>query len=99
MGEDVENSEKSVILWTEYMKYKTKLRGFEFSKLENILRHSEERYLDTTTQRVIAVGKHDQRLVIIPYELHGNDIIPVTIHATTRQQINFRLKTGRFIYG
>lgn len=85
----MENPEKSVILWTEYMKYKTELRGF--SKLENILLHSEERFFDTTTQRVIAVGKHDQRLVIIPYEKHGNEITPVTIHATTRQQINFRL--------
>ena len=95
----MENPEKSVVLWTEYMKYKTELRGFELSKLDNILRHAEERYFDTTTQRVIAVGKHDQRLVLIPYEKHGNEITPVTIHATTRQQINFRLKSGRFIYG
>jgi hypothetical protein len=81
------------------MKYRAKLREFELSKVENILRHSAERYLDTATQRLIVVGKHDDRVVIIPYVKHGNEITPVTIHATTRQQINFRLKTGRFIYG
>ena len=90
---------KSVIIWTDYMKYRAKLRGFKLSKIENILRHSAERYLDTATQRLIVVGKYDDILVIIPYENHGNEISPVTIHATTRQQINFRLKTGRFIYG
>ncbi len=63
------------------------------------MRHSAEKYHDTATQRLIVVGKHDDKLVIIPYEKHGKEISPVTIHATTRQQINFRLKTGRFIYG
>ena len=90
--------EESVIIWTDYMKYRAKLRGFELSKVENILRHSAERYLDTATQRLIVVGTHDDRLVTILYEKHGNEIIPVTIHATTRQQIKFRLKTGRFVY-
>lgn len=38
---------ESVIIWTDYMKYRAELRGFELSKVENILRHSVERYLDT----------------------------------------------------
>ncbi len=90
--------EESIIIWSDYLKYRTKLRGFEVLKIENILRYSGERYFDTVTKRLIVVGKHDDRLVIIPYEKHGNEIIPVTIHATTRQQIKFRLKTGRFVY-
>ncbi len=45
---------------------------------------------------MIAVGKPDNRLVIIPYEINTDDIAPVTLHATTRQR--FRLKTGRFIH-
>lgn len=93
------NPEEPVIVWTEYMKHRAELRGFELSKIENILRHSGERYFDTTTQRLIVVGKHDDRVVLIPYEKRGSEITPVTVHATTRQQINFRLKTGRFIYG
>ena len=79
------------------MKYRTELRGFDLRKIEDILKYSEERYFDTITQRLIVVGKHDERMVLIPYEEKNNEIIPVTIHAITRQQIKFRLKTGRFI--
>ena len=43
------------------------------------------------------VGQHGKQLVLIPYEQSENTITPITIHATTRQQIRFRLKTGRFI--
>jgi hypothetical protein len=80
------------------MKYRIGLRRFELTKIEGIIRYSRERYFDTVTRRMIVVGKHDDRLVMIPYERRKNEIIPVTIHATTRQQINFRLKTGRFTY-
>lgn len=47
---------------------------------------------------MIVIGKHDDRLVMIPYETEGDKIVPITVHATTRQQINFRVKTGRFRY-
>lgn len=51
------------------------------------------------TGRDIAVGLCDGKLVLIPYESDEEVITPVTIHVTTRQQINVRIKTGRFIYG
>jgi len=54
------------VVWTDYMKYRAGLRGFELSKVEDILRHSGERYFDTATQRIIAAGKHDDSLVMIP---------------------------------
>jgi hypothetical protein len=54
--------------------------------------------VDIETGRTVVIGKHDNRLVIVPYESNGDLVIPVTVHATTRQQIRFRLKTGRFIY-
>lgn len=85
-----------IVVWTDYMKYKAKLRGFDLSRIENILKSSPERYTDTATGRRIAVGRYDKQLVIIPYELDENSLIPVTIHITTRQQINIRIKTGRF---
>lgn len=94
----MKNPEPDLVVWSDYLKYRIQLRGFELSKIEKILRHSEERYFDTSTRRSIVVGRHDDRLVIIPYERQGNVIPPVTIHSTTRQQINFRLKTGRFIH-
>jgi hypothetical protein len=82
-------------IFSEYLKYRAETRGYDIGKIEDILKFSTERYLDTITNRMIAIGKHDKRLVMIPYEISKNSIKPVTIHATSRQQINFRLKTGR----
>lgn len=87
-----------MIVWTEYLQYRVKLRGFDLDKLESIVKYSTERYNDTETGRSVVVGRHDSQLVIIPYEVDKDIITPVTIHATTRQQISFRLKTGRFIH-
>ncbi|NEP26997.1 MULTISPECIES: hypothetical protein [unclassified Moorena] len=84
------------IVWSNYLQYRAELRGFDLAKIEEILRFSGERYYDTVTGRQIAVGKHDNQLVIIPYERSGDLITPVTIHSTTRQQLRFRLRTGRF---
>ncbi len=85
-----------MIVWTDYLKYRARLRGFDLSEVERILRFSEERYFDSTTGRNVVVGSHGGMLVMIPHERIGDDIAPVTIHATTRQQINFRIKSGRF---
>lgn len=79
------------------MRYRAKLRGFDLEKLEQIVTHSTERYYDTETGRAVVIGRYDRTLVILPYETVENVITPVTVHTTTRQQINFRLKTGRFI--
>jgi hypothetical protein len=85
------------IIWTSYLLYRVTGRGFDLELIENILRFSSERYYDVETDRAIVVGKHGEQLVLIPYEQSKNTITPITIHATTRQQIRFRLKTGRFI--
>jgi hypothetical protein len=86
------------INWTEYLQYRAELRGFDLTKLEHIIRHSDERYLDTETRLAVVVGRHDRQLVLIPYEVAGDDITPVTVHAITCQQIRFRLRTGRFMH-
>lgn len=88
--------DKAQITWTEYMKYRLSMRGFDLAKVEHILRYSSERYFDTATGRQVVVGRHDQLLVMIPYESEENTLTPVTIHVTSRQQINFRVKSGRF---
>ncbi|XCN71160.1 MAG: hypothetical protein Q3M24_12630 [Candidatus Electrothrix aestuarii] len=84
------------IVWTEYMKYRLSLRGYDPAVIEEILRYSSERYADTQTERMIAVGQHDNLLVMVPYEIRGNEIIPVTVHATDKKQITARLRSGRF---
>ena len=95
----MENPEQISIDWSDYIKYRINLRGFDFEKVESILRYSDERYFDNVTQRRIVIGRHDRLLVMIPYEQSGKKINPLTIHATTRQQINLRLKTGRLKHG
>jgi len=86
------------VVWTDYMKYRATLRSYDLSEIERIVRSSTERYFDTETRRKVAVGKHRDRLVMIPYEVEGTQLTPVTIHAITRQQIKFRVQTGRFEY-
>jgi hypothetical protein len=78
------------------MKYRGRLRDFDLNRIEDIVKYSSERYYDVATNRLVVVGRHDEKLVMIPYERQGELAIPVTIHVTTRQQINFRLRTGRF---
>ncbi len=87
------------IVWTEYFKYRVKLWGFSLANIEDIITLSTERYLDVITGRLVVVGKDADLLVMIPYEETEVDIItPVTVHATSRQQINNRIKSGRLLY-
>jgi hypothetical protein len=84
------------IQWTDYIRYRVQIRGFEPAAVERIVLFSDERYFDNATQRMVAVGRHGNQLLLIPYEIEGEVVTPVTVHATTRQQVNFRLRTGRF---
>jgi len=72
------------------------LRGFNLSNIEEVLRYSNERYYDATTDRLIVVGKDANILIVIPHEMNAHTITPITIHATNRQQINYRIKSGRY---
>lgn len=85
------------VIFSDYFHYKAKLRGFDLTKLEDILRYSPERYVDTVTNRLIVIGRHDNRIVMIPYEQYDDNVTPVTVHVVTRQQITYRLKTGRLV--
>ncbi len=85
------------IVWTEYFRYRAKLRGFDLSIIQEIIQFSDERYYDMATGRLVVIGKEANVLVMIPHEIDKKDIItPITIHATTRQQINHRVRSGRF---
>ena len=86
------------VAWTEYLKYRAALRGFDLREVERVLKSSRERYMDTATNRRVVVGRCGTTLVLIPYETGEGVLTPITIHATTRQQIEFRIKTGRFVH-
>jgi hypothetical protein len=85
------------IIWTDYLKYRARLRSFDLAEIEQVVKHSSERYFDTETRRLVIVGRVGDGLAVIPCDTTQDTITPVTIHVTTRQQINFRLKTGRFV--
>jgi hypothetical protein len=84
------------ILWTDYLTHRARTRSVDLAVIGHILRFSSERYFDTVTRRILAVGRHGSHLVMLPYEQEHNTETPITVHATTRQQINVRLRTGRF---
>jgi hypothetical protein len=86
------------IIWIDYMEHKARSRGFDLAILEHILRHATERYYDTKTQRLVVIGRHHRALVLMAYEEDTETMTPVTVHATSRQQIRLRLKTGRLVY-
>ena len=84
------------IVWTDYLRYRAQLRDFDLVEIEKIVRFGEERYIDTATGRFIVAGRHHGMLVMIPYETDSESVTPVTIHTTTRQQINIRIQSERF---
>lgn len=88
--------DETTIVWTDYMRYRIGLRGFDLLVIERIVRHSAERYVDVATGRYVVVGRHGRRLVMIPYERESQTVTPVTIHATSREQVKSRVKSGRF---
>ena len=85
------------VIWTDYLRYRARTRGFGLALIEQLLRFASECYFDTVTRRWVVIGRHGPWLVMVPYDQEQNFITPVTIHVTTRQQITFRLRTGRFV--
>lgn len=85
------------VFGTDSFKYRAKLRGFNLKNVEEILRYSTGRYYDTVTEGLVVVGKDASVMVVIPYENHEESAItPITRHATNRQQIRYRVKSGRY---
>lgn len=83
------------IIWTAYLRHRAQVRGFDLTVIEQIVRFASERYFDMDTRRMVAIGRHGQGLVLVPYDQDARTITPVTVHATTRQQLTFRLRQGR----
>lgn len=53
-----------------------------------MMKHSSMRFFNELQFYFdVVVGSHGQLLVLIPYEIMEDSITPVTIHATTRQQL------------
>ncbi|HFC09981.1 MAG TPA: hypothetical protein ENJ54_09065 [Chloroflexi bacterium] len=86
------------IIWTAYLRYRARVRGFDLKRLDEILRYGNERYYDTQTGRFVVVGRCGKQLCLVPYEIRAETITPVTVHATTRKQILQRVRVGRYLH-
>ena len=88
----------ATVILTDYLTYRARLRGFDLSAIEGTVRYSDERYFDSATQRMVAVGRDGGLLIMVPYDhdFERETMTPVTVHPTTRQQIAFRVRSGRF---
>lgn len=78
------------IVWTAYMKYKSKLRGFNLLQIEDVINSSSERYLDTITGRRVIVGKYESKLILIPYEMDENSVINCPHHDASTNQFSYK---------
>ena len=85
------------IEWTDHIKGRIKIYGFDLEKIENIIHYSSEQYVDTETGRIVVIGRHDKVLALIAYEQKGDLVTPVTVHKTTRLQIKSRIKRRRLL--
>ncbi len=84
-------------LTNKYFLYRLKIREYNIEKVESVLRTSSEVYFDTHTGRDIKVGKHDNDLIMIAYDVEQDgSITPVTVYKITRKQIRYYLKEERF---
>lgn len=67
---------EKVFVVPDYLKFRADLRGFDLLLIEQVIRHDSERYYDVETQRVIVVGEHGNKLVMIPYHETETELIP-----------------------
>jgi len=84
------------IIWTDYFLYRASERELDLVQMEKILRYSGERYLDTGTGSHIAIGSDKNHLHLVAYDLTEVGYEVITAHTTNRQQITFRLNSGRY---
>lgn len=87
---------KIEIEWTDYLQYRARIRGLDLAEIDDIVRYSTERYLDCVTDRRVVIGKCSGKLVVVPYEVENDLVRPVTVHVTSRAQINARINSERF---
>ncbi|MBI2338031.1 hypothetical protein HYU95_02505 [Candidatus Daviesbacteria bacterium] len=84
------------------MKSRLELRNISKKTGQNIFEKSQEFYWDNLRNHHIAVGrvryKGKIRKMLAAYDKIGDTIELITIHPITDEEINQRIKSGRWIY-
>lgn len=102
MNTERENPALKEIHYSDYFRYRMQFRRIPEGVPEQIFLHATERYFDTETQRNVAVhrvrlGRRRRAQMMLAYEEYANHVEFVTIHKINRREINFRIRTGRWI--
>lgn len=87
---------------TDHLKSRLKLRNISGSIVENIFKESQEFYWDNLRNHHVAVGqaqyKGKMRKMLVAYDKIGNTIEFITVHPITAEEIDQRVKSGRWMY-
>lgn len=90
------------IRYSDHLRFKLRVRDIPGQVPERIYRESRQRYDNHHTLRHIAVMQvhyHRHRtLMMIAYDRRADHVEIVTIHPITKDQIQERLRTGRWTY-
>jgi hypothetical protein len=88
--------------YSDYLRFRLRVRGIPDKMPERIYRESQERYYDNTTGRhiaVLSVVYHRRRKrMMIAYDEFFDYVEIVTIHPIEKQQIQNRVFSGRWTY-
>lgn len=90
------------LVYTDHLKTRLKQRGIPTKMVREIFENGQEHYWDELRSRHIVVAivvyKGKLRKVLAAYDRIGSRAEIVTIHPITDEDIQQRLKSGRWIY-
>lgn len=88
------------ITYTPHLLFRLKLREISYDLPEQVFTNSREKYFDTETEHVLAVGsllyKGPMREFVVVYEEEKEHIRLITIHPLKPYQKSHRLRSGRW---
>jgi len=89
------------IVYRPHLKRRLKQRKIPYDYPKKIYFRAKQKFIDTETDHYIAVSKLEYagklRNLAISYDIIGQNIEIVTVHPTSDQEINNKIKSGRWV--
>lgn len=90
------------VKYSDHLRFRIRVRGIPEPMPEQIYRESKQHYYNHHTLRHIAIMEVHYRqrrtLMMIAYDQMPDHVEIITIHPITRDQIQERLRTGRWTH-
>lgn len=90
------------IVLRPHLKVRLEQRNIPQSYPKKIVSNPDAKYIDTLTSHAVAVQKMEYneklRPMAVAYDIIGNIIQIITIHPVSEQEIQNKLKRGRWVY-